>query len=73
MLASAPDTDSFVVARLGEHVLATDPTVKAAFDAKLRDEPSFAADPDARLAWLYAQAGPGHPFVLRYPITRELD
>lgn len=73
MLASAPNTDSFVVARLGEHVPATDPTVKAAFDAKLRDEPSFAADPDARLAWLYAQAGPGHPFVLRYPITRELD
>ncbi|KQM32194.1 carboxypeptidase [Sphingomonas sp. Leaf10] len=71
MLAPAPNTDAFVLARLGEQVLATDPKVKAAFDAKLRAEPAFAADPDARLAWLYAQAGPGHPFVLRYPILRE--
>jgi hypothetical protein len=73
MLAPVPDTDAFVVAALGEHVLATDPKVKAAFEAKLRDEPDFAADPDARLAWLYAQAGPGHPYPLRYPITREID
>lgn len=73
MLAPAPDTDAFVVARLGEHVLATEPGVKAAFAAKLRAEPAFAADPEARLAWLYAQAGPGHAFVLRYPIAREVD
>lgn len=73
MLAPAPDTDAFVVAKLGEHVLATQPEVKAAFEAKLRDEPGFAADPDARLTWLYAQAGPGHAHVLRYPIARELD
>ncbi|WP_375339511.1 M14 family metallopeptidase [Sphingomonas fuzhouensis] len=73
MLGPAPDTDAFVVARLGEYVLVTQPKVKAAFEAKLHDDPAFAADPDARLAWLYAQAGPGHPFVLRYPITREVD
>ncbi|WP_294333381.1 M14 family metallopeptidase [uncultured Sphingomonas sp.] len=73
MLAPAPDTDAYILAALGEHVLATDATVKAAFEAKLREEPSFAADPDARLAWLYARAGPGHPYPLRYPITREID
>jgi murein tripeptide amidase MpaA len=73
MLAPAPDTDAFVLAPLGERVLATDPVAKAAFDAKLRDEPAFAADPDARLAWLYAHAGPGHPYPLRYPIAREVD
>lgn len=73
MLAPAPDTDAFVLARLGEHVLATQPEVKAAFEARLRDEPGFAADPDARLAWLYAQAGPGHPHVLQYPVAREVD
>jgi len=73
MLAPAPDTDAFVLAALGEHVLATQPGVKAAFDARLHDDPAFAADPDARLAWLYAQAGPGHPHVLRYPIAREVD
>ncbi|MEH3041100.1 MAG: M14 family metallopeptidase [Sphingomonas paucimobilis] len=71
MLAPAPNTDAFILAALGEQVLATDPRVKAAFDAKLAAEPDFAADPDARLAWLYAQAGPGHPYPLRYPILRE--
>jgi len=72
MLAPAPSTDAFVLAALGERLLATDPKVKATFEAKLRAEPAFAASPDARLAWLYAQAGPGHPYVLQYPIAREL-
>lgn len=73
MLAPPPNTDAFVLAALGDHLLATDPALKRRFDAKLRDEPAFAADPDARLAWLYAEAGPGHPYPLRYPIARELN
>ena len=73
MLASAPNTDAFVLAALGDRMLASDPDLKARFDAKLRAEPGFAADSDARLAWLYAQAGPGHPYPLRYPIARELN
>ncbi|WP_233635670.1 M14 family metallopeptidase [Hymenobacter setariae] len=73
MLAPVPSTDAFVLAALGERLLATDPAVKAAFEAKLRAEPAFAADPDARLAWLYAHAGPGHPYHLQYPIMRELN
>lgn len=73
MLAPAPNTDAFVLAALGDRLLATDPAVKARFDAKLKAEPGFAADPDARLAWLYAEAGPGHPYPLRYPIAREVD
>ncbi|WP_312489080.1 M14 family metallopeptidase [Sphingomonas sp.] len=72
MLGPAPSTDAFVLAALGERLLATDPAVKRRFDEKLRAEPAFAADPDARLAWLYAQAGAGHPYPLRYPIAREL-
>jgi hypothetical protein len=73
MLAPVPSTDAFVLAALGERMLATEPAVKAAFEAKLRAEPAFAADPDARLTWLYAHAGPGHPYHLQYPITRELN
>jgi len=73
MLAPAPSTDAFVLAALGERLLATDPSLKATFEAKLRAEPAFAADPDARLAWLYEQAGPGHPYRLQYPIFRELN
>lgn len=72
MLAPAPSTDAFVLAALGDRMLATDAALKARFDARLRTEPAFAADPDARLTWLYAQAGPGHPYPLRYPIAREL-
>lgn len=72
MLSSAPSTDAFILAALGDRMLASDPTLKARFDAKLRAEPAFAADPEARLAWLYAQAGPGHPYPLRYPIAREM-
>jgi len=73
MLSPAPSTDAFVLAALGERLLATEPAVKAAFEAKLRAEPIFAADPNARLAWFYEHAGPGHPYVLQYPIARELN
>ncbi|MGK6323411.1 M14 family metallopeptidase [Sphingomonas sp. DT-51] len=72
MLSSAPSTDAFILAALGDRMLASDPTLKARFRAKLRAEPAFAADPEERLAWLYAQAGPGHPYPLRYPIAREV-
>ncbi|UOR04935.1 M14 family metallopeptidase [Hymenobacter aerilatus] len=73
MLAPAPNTDAFVLAALGERLLATNPKLKAEFEAKLQAEPAFAADPDARLTWLYAHAGPGHPYPLRYPILREVN
>ena len=54
-------------------MLSTDPAIKRAFDAKIAADPAFAANPDARLAWLYAHAEPGHPYPLRYPIAREID
>ncbi|HET9505528.1 MAG TPA: M14 family metallopeptidase [Hymenobacter sp.] len=72
MLMPPPNTDDFILAALGERLLATEPKVKAEFEAKLRAEPAFAANPDARLAWLYAHAGPGHPYVLQCPIVREV-
>ncbi|MEX6999546.1 peptidase, partial [Pseudomonas aeruginosa] len=58
MMAPAPSTDAFVLAALGDRMLSTDPAIQDAFDAKLAADPSFAADPDARLAWFYEQAGP---------------
>lgn len=73
MLAPVPSTDAFILSALGERLLATDPAIRAAFEAKLQAEPAFARDPDARLAWLFGQAGPGHPYLLQYPILRELD
>jgi len=72
MLVPVPSTDAFVLAALGERMLATDPAIKAEFEAKLHTEPAFVTNPSARLAWLYAHAGPGHPYHLQYPIAREL-
>jgi murein tripeptide amidase MpaA len=73
MLSPVPNTDAFILAALGNRLLATDPALKAAFEAKLRTEPAFAANPTERLAWLYERAGPGHPYHLQYPIARELN
>jgi hypothetical protein len=73
MLSPPPSTDAFVLAALGDHLLATDPKLKATFDTMLRADAAFAADPTARLAWLYERAGPGHPYRLQYPIARELN
>jgi hypothetical protein len=73
MLSPAPGTDSSVLAVLGDHLLATDPALKVAFDTKFRADAAFAADPTVRLAWFYERAGPGHPYRLRYPIARELN
>lgn len=71
MLSPAPSTDAFVLAALGDRMLATEPRLRAEFDAALAADRALAADPDARLAWLYARAGPGHAYALRYPIARE--
>jgi hypothetical protein len=73
MLSPTPSTDAFVLAALGERMLATNAALKTAFEAKLRAEPAFAANPSARLAWFYERAGPGHPYHLQYPIMRELN
>ena len=73
MLAPAPSTDAFVLAALGDRMLATDPAIRRAFEARLKADPGFAGDPDARLAWFYERAGPGHPYPNLYPITREVD
>ena len=73
MLSPAPSTDAFVLAALGDRLLATNAALKAEFEAKLRTNPAFAANPTARLTWLYERAGPGHPYHLHYPIARELN
>jgi hypothetical protein len=41
--------EGYAVAPLADRMLAADPALKAAFEAKLASDPRFAADPDARL------------------------
>ena len=48
------------------------PALKAAFEAKLKADPKFAADPAARLGWFYARTPYWDERYLLYPIGREL-
>jgi len=63
--------ESYAIAPLAEHMLAADPALKAAFEAKLASEPDFAANGDARLAWFYERT-PFYDNRFRlYPVGRE--
>jgi hypothetical protein len=63
--------EGYVIAPMAEKMLATDPKLKAEFEARLAADPTFAADPAARLRWFYARS----PFYddrhLLYPVGLE--
>ncbi|MDO9335712.1 MAG: M14 family metallopeptidase [Caulobacter sp.] len=64
--------EGYAVAPLADRMLAADPDLKAAFEARLAADPAFARDPDARLGWFYERT-PFHDQRFRlYPIGREL-
>jgi hypothetical protein len=71
ILATPPGAEDFVRAPLAEAALANDPKLQTAFEQKLAAEPAFAADPDARLNWLFDQLPGRSPYYLTYPILRE--
>jgi hypothetical protein len=59
-----------VMERVGERMLATDSLLRAAFFAQVGADSAFAADPDARLNWLY-QRSPYRDGALNvYPVGR---
>ena len=47
--------EPYVVEKLARRMLAKDPLLRARFEAKLQDDPAFAASPSARLAFFYDQ------------------
>ena len=63
--------DARVAERIAREMLAQDPALKAAFEARLAGDPAFAASPDARLDWFY-QRSPWHAAqgVGIYPVMR---
>ena len=63
--------EPYAIAPLAERMLAADPALKAAFEAKLAAEPAFAADPQARLAWFYEHTPFYDDRYLLYPVARE--
>ena len=63
--------EGYAVAPLADRMLAADPALKAAFEAKLAADPKFAADPDARLGWFYERTPFWDERYQMYPIGRE--
>jgi len=63
--------EPYAIAPLAEKMMEADPKLKAEFEARLKAEPAFAADPDARLAWFYRRTPFYDDHHLLYPIARE--
>ncbi|MCH4267772.1 MAG: M14 family metallopeptidase [Brevundimonas sp.] len=63
--------EAYAIAPLAEKMLAADPALKAAFEAKLAADPAFAADGDARLAWFYERTPFYDQRYRLYPVGRE--
>ena len=63
--------EPYAIAPLADRMLAADPALKTAFDAKLAAEPAFAADSHARLAWFYERTPFYDDRYLLYPVARE--
>lgn len=63
--------EGYAIAPMAERMLAADPAMKAAFEAKLAADPAFAADPEARLQWFYERTPYSDARYLLYPVGRE--
>ncbi|MDO8295045.1 MAG: M14 family metallopeptidase [Caulobacter sp.] len=63
--------EGYAIAPLADRMLAADPALKVAFEAKLAADPAFAADPDARLGWFYERTPYFDDHYLLYPVGRE--
>ncbi|KQN91953.1 carboxypeptidase [Sphingomonas sp. Leaf67] len=73
MLARTEYIEGYAIAPLADRMLATDPKLKAEFDAKLAADPAFARDATARLQWFYARTPYYDARYLLYPIGREVN
>ncbi len=63
--------EGYAIAPLAEAMMAADPALKAAFEAKLAAEPEFAASSGARLQWFYERTPFYDDHFRLYPVGRE--
>jgi murein tripeptide amidase MpaA len=63
--------EGYVLAPMAERMLASDTKLKAEFETKVRDDPKFAADPEARKRWFYARSPYYDDRYLLYPVGIE--
>jgi murein tripeptide amidase MpaA len=64
--------EGYAIAPLAERMLAANAGLREEFEARLRADPKFAADPDGRLEWFYARTPYYDERYLLYPVGREL-
>ena len=62
--------EAYVAEDVARAMLAKDAALKAAFERKLRDDPEFAADPQARLDFFYRRHPSWDSQFRRYPVVR---
>lgn len=63
--------EAYALAPMADQMLANDPALRAAFEARLAADPAFAADPDARLAWFYERSPYYDQRYQLYPVGIE--
>ena len=56
---------------LAQRMLDRDPALRRTFQARLKANPAFAADPQARLQWFYEQTPYFDDRWRLYPVGRE--
>ncbi|MEO6433915.1 MAG: M14 family metallopeptidase [Sphingomicrobium sp.] len=64
--------EGYAIAPLAEKMLAADPALAREFAAKLKTDPKFARDAEARLQWFYERTPYYDDRYLLYPVGREL-
>ncbi|NTS64574.1 M14 family metallopeptidase [Sphingomonas sp. HHU CXW] len=72
MLQQSGAMERYASAPMADAMLARDPALRRAFEAKLAADPAFATDGAARLAWFIARTPYRDERYLLYPIGREL-
>lgn len=63
--------EAYALAPMADEMLASDPALRAEFEAKLASDPAFAADPDTRLAWFYQRSPYYDARYQLYPVGIE--
>lgn len=63
--------EGYVIAPMAEAMLAADPALRSAFEARLAADADFAGNPDARLAWFYERSPYYDARYLLYPVGIE--
>jgi hypothetical protein len=63
--------EGYVLAPMAEQMLTNNPALKTEFETKLRDDPKFSADPEARKRWFYERSPYYDNRYLLYPIGIE--